>query len=187
MTASIPFDEISVLIPGYSIEDLPTDLGESAANSLLNALAVAWHPRLLRLSRGIPCARQAETAGDLPGRRVLLVPSCAEDWMPHEWQQALAARGNLVLSGCSTRSEWLTSLEAAISAELTEADHQAVSESEGAAQPPLKSASAPSTPDNAPSATSAQQNFSHQPPLLVDDFLAFGTTYFQIMLLSRRM
>ena len=93
MTASIPFDEISVLIPGYSIEDLPTDLGESAANSLLNALAVAWHPRLLRLSRGIPCARQAETAGDLPGRRVLLVPSCAEDWMPHEWQQALAARG----------------------------------------------------------------------------------------------
>lgn len=43
------FSEISVLIPGYSIEDLPTDLQEDDAASLLNAIAdVCEHHRVWR-------------------------------------------------------------------------------------------------------------------------------------------
>ena len=61
MSASQEFSEISVLIPGYSIEDLPTDLPEEDAASLLNAIACAWHPCLLQHSNSIPIFRQAES------------------------------------------------------------------------------------------------------------------------------
>ncbi|MFN9720067.1 MAG: hypothetical protein ACK58L_15320, partial [Planctomycetota bacterium] len=60
------FSEISVLIPGYSIEDLPTDLQEDDAASLLNAIACAWHPELLQHSSSIPILRQAESLGGYP-------------------------------------------------------------------------------------------------------------------------
>ncbi|MCA9062398.1 MAG: hypothetical protein KDA96_05050 [Planctomycetaceae bacterium] len=217
MTESLPFDEIAVLIPGYSIEDLPTDLNETSANSLLNALAVAWHPKLLNLSRGIPCTRQAETAGELPGHRLLLVPSCAEDWMPHEWQSALRDRGNIVLSRCSTRREWLDALDSAIDQwiadfgsaaadEVSQAEYVSQTEhdeSSEALSPPESSAVSlplPQTSDDGSAPPASQGRMGneeasasphttrlHSAVCLADDFLAFGTVYFQIILLSRRM
>ena len=41
MSAAQAVSEISVLIPGHSIEDLPTDLPEDDTASLLNAIACA--------------------------------------------------------------------------------------------------------------------------------------------------
>ncbi len=111
------FDAISVLIPGYSLEDLPADLTESQATGLLNAIAVAWHPLVISRSRGIPTCRQAESS-ELPReRQIVFVPPVSEDWLGHDWQASLAESGAWVLSGCCDRAEWLAAVEGGESSE----------------------------------------------------------------------
>lgn len=117
MSACNDFSEISVLIPGYSIEDLPTDLPEDGASSLLNAVACAWHPKLISVSTSIPLFRQAESLTGYPGRRIILVPSASESWMPHEWRSVLRDQGHIVIAGCVTREEWLTAINEALDKE----------------------------------------------------------------------
>ena len=65
MSKSRDFQDTRILIPGYSVEDLPTDLNEANASSLLNAFSVAWHPYLLSRSQALPDAFQAEST-ELP-------------------------------------------------------------------------------------------------------------------------
>ncbi|MBL8808919.1 MAG: hypothetical protein JNM43_01980 [Planctomycetaceae bacterium] len=115
MTDRTEFSEISILIPGYSIEDLPTDLAEDDAASLLNAIACAWHPRLLAQSSSLPMLRQAESLYGFPGRRVVLVPQCAESWMPHEWRSVLREQDHVVLDRCNSREQWLAAIDAQVS------------------------------------------------------------------------
>jgi len=167
--------EISVLIPGYSVEDLPTDLPEEDAASLLNAIACAWHPLLLRRASGIPVFRQAESLTDFPGRRVVLVPASSESWMPHEWRAVFQDQGHIVLAGCSKREDWLTAIYAALSDDAGEKQTddsvlEAVQSQDGA------------TADCADSVSSS----AGIAPVLVDHFLALGIVMLQVQLLSRR-
>ena len=111
MTVKNEFAEISVLIPGYSVEDLPTDLAENEAASLWNAVSCAWHPKLLVQSGALPIFRQAESQYGYPGRRLVLVPTPAESWMPHEWRSVLRDQEHVILDGCSERGEWLSAIE----------------------------------------------------------------------------
>lgn len=104
------YQEITVLIPAYSIEDLPTDLNESAAASLLNAFAVAWHPHLLSRSGSLPGYQQAESS-DLPtSRQIVLLPECSEEWLGHDWREHFQDNQSLILSDCSSRSDWLSAI-----------------------------------------------------------------------------
>lgn len=107
------FSEISILTPGYSVEDLPTDLAEAEAASLWNAIACAWHPRLLAQASSLPLLRQAESQYGYPGRRIILVPAPAESWMPHEWRNVFRDQEHVVLDACTDRSQWLAAINAA--------------------------------------------------------------------------
>ena len=111
MTHSADFQEISILIPGYSIEDLPSDLNERNAASLLNAFAVAWHPWLLHRSARIPEFRQAESTELPTGQHLILVPECSEDWLGHDWQEKLSDTLSVVFHGCGDRDEWTKAID----------------------------------------------------------------------------
>ena len=100
------YDAVSVLIPGYSVEDLPTDLNEQHASGLLNAIATAWHPALLAVAKGIISFRQAEVTDLPPGRQVILVPECSEDWLGHDWKESLADTESLIISSGADRDSW---------------------------------------------------------------------------------
>ena len=105
------FQKIDILIPGYSIEDLPTDLNERGASSLLNAFSVAWHPWLLSAADCLPAFKQAE-ATELPtGQHIVLIPECSEDWLGHEWKDHFDDTLSVVLYQCSDRAEWLSKIE----------------------------------------------------------------------------
>ena len=166
MSAPQDFSEISVLIPGHSIEDLPTDLPEEDAASLLNAIACAWHPRLLQRSNSIPIFRQAESLNGYPGRRIVFVPASSESWMPHEWRAVFREQGHIVLAGCSKRVDWLTAIDVAL-AEEARADARA----------DATEADTERAPDPVHTATT---------PVLVDHFLALGIVMLQVQILSRR-
>ncbi|MEO1982959.1 MAG: hypothetical protein ABGZ24_20810, partial [Fuerstiella sp.] len=112
MTDSADFQEITILIPGYSIEDLPSDLNERNAASLLNAFAVAWHPWLLHRSARIPEFRQAESTEMPTGQQIVFVPECSEDWLGHDWQEKLSDTLSVVFHGCGDRDEWTRAIDA---------------------------------------------------------------------------
>lgn len=173
MSAVQLFSEVSVLIPGHSIEDLPTDLPEDDAASLLNALACAWHPRLLLLSGNIPVFRQVESLTDYPGRRIVFVPTSSESWMPHEWRTIFREQGHIILSGCSRREEWITAIDAAL------AENAADNQSAGAEQSQVPD-------DLGTQQFAASEAAPMRPPVLLDHFLALGVILMQVQLLSRR-
>ena len=176
MSVSQDFSEISVLIPGYSIEDLPTDLPEEDAASLLNAVACAWHPRLLQRSNSIPLFRQAESLTAYPGRRIVFVPASSESWMPHEWRAVLQEQGHIVLAGCSKREDWLNAIDAALTNEAGSPDATNISDTEATAH-------AADCPDvNASRLTTNTATT----PVLIEHFLALGIVMLQVQLLSRR-
>ena len=111
MTDSAEFQDIRILIPGYSIEDLPTDLDESEATGLLNAFAVAWHPWLLKQSAGLPEIHQAE-ATELPtAQHFILIPECSESWLGSDWELELQETESHIFHGCESRQQWLTQIE----------------------------------------------------------------------------
>ncbi len=179
MPASQEFSEISVLIPGYSIEDLPTDLPEEDAASLLNATACAWHPRLLQRSHSIPIFRQAESLTGYAGRRIVFVPASSESWMPHEWRAIFRDQGHIVLAGCSKREEWLAAIDEALAAEKKGNETPV---EERAANAALNAGGENTAePDSSQSEDSAVID-----PILVDHFLALGVVMMQVQLLSRR-
>ena len=179
MPAPQEFSEISVLIPGYSIEDLPTDLPEEDAASLLNAIACAWHPRLLQHSNSIPIFRQAESLTGYAGRRIVLVPASSESWMPHEWRAVFREQGHIVLAGCSKREEWLAAIDEALAEEKKE---QATADADCAANADLNSGGEDTTPAD----LSQPDESAVIDPVLVDHFLALGVVMMQVQLLSRR-
>lgn len=146
MTDSAEFQDIRILIPGYSIEDLPTDLDEAEASSLLNAFAIAWHPWILKQSAALPDVYQAE-ATELPtGQHLILIPECSESWLGPDWKLELQETESHIFHGCENRDQWLTHLEERYGETLPAIDDE-----------------------------------------LRDDFLAFGTAWLQVRLMSRRM
>lgn len=112
MAASRDFQDIRILIPGYSIEDLPTDLNEANAASLLNAFSVAWHPWLLNRSASVPQAMQAESTELPTGQHIVFVPQCSEDWLAHDWKEQLSDTLSVTFDDCSDRKDWIACVDA---------------------------------------------------------------------------
>lgn len=117
-----------MLIPGYSVDDLSSDLAENEACSLWNAISCAWHPRLLAQTSATPTLRHAEAQEGLAGRRIVLVPTVSESWMPHEWRDAFRNQDHVVIASCTHRAEWLTALQESIPAPVPDQGEQPVRE-----------------------------------------------------------
>jgi alpha-mannosidase len=174
MPSGALFEGISVLIPGYAVEDLPTDLAEDAACSLLNAFAVAWHPDLIHRSRGIPVSRHPDAVRQLTGRQIVLIPTPTESWLPHDWQLSPPSPFHSLFRNYTTRAEWLDAVREEIHAVLTVATE-------------LNSG----LPSSENTESSAQSCDDLQPAecsdvTLISEFLAFGTTWLMTRWLSRR-
>lgn len=100
----MPFEDLIVLIPSHSLEDFPTDLGESEAESLLNAFAVAWHPALIAAARVTPHWHRADDPPDVGPRRLIFVPTGCEELVPAGWTERATAAGCTVVRGISKRA-----------------------------------------------------------------------------------
>ena len=111
MTSERRFTGISVLIPGYSVEDIPTDLDELKATGLLNAIACAWHPALIAAADGAPQFRYADISDIADSQQILILPECSEEWLGHDWQTQLEAGNCTVLHSLTERDEWLDAID----------------------------------------------------------------------------
>lgn len=102
------FRDVVILVPCHSLEDFPTELGESHAAGLLNAFAVAWHPALLAMVGGIPAWHRAD---DPPqerfSNRLIIVPAASEDRVPGGWIDRARSEGATVITGLESRDSLL--------------------------------------------------------------------------------
>ncbi|MAT15690.1 MAG: hypothetical protein CMJ46_10540, partial [Planctomyces sp.] len=105
----ISYHEICTLIPTYDLEDFPTDLEESKAESILNCFAVMWHPLLLADARQLPTWRRLESEPAIFEGRLVLVPTAC-DWISADFAERVLDVGGTVIEGLVTREEWLEAI-----------------------------------------------------------------------------
>ncbi|WP_417850886.1 glycosyl hydrolase-related protein [Thalassoglobus sp.] len=139
------YNDLIVLVPCHSLEDFPTELGEEAAASLLNAFSILWHPSLLASTGAFPKWERSDESLSVQDNRLVVVPTPCDEWVPATWVERARREGCVVISGEHDREEML---------------HQALE--------PLELEHAVDSD-------------------LVADFLALGTVYLQVELLTRHM
>lgn len=102
------YESLTVLIPSHSVEDLPLDLPEAQAESLLNAFSVIWHPKLLDSAGVMPQWERADDPPESHKDRLFIVPTVSTDWIPCQWIENARELGAIVVTGISDREEMLT-------------------------------------------------------------------------------
>lgn len=102
------YDDLLILISSHSLEDFPSDLGEPEASSLLNAFAATWHPHLLANAKLIPRWHRADNPPDELQKRLIVVPTHCEGWLPYDWSQRITDAGSVVIKGQSDRDPIIT-------------------------------------------------------------------------------
>lgn len=101
------YNELTVLVPCHSLEDFPTELGDDAAASLLNAFSILWHPRLLAAAQTMPKWQRADEASDARPHRLVIVPKPSEEMVPSAWVERAGREGSVVVCGVSGRTAML--------------------------------------------------------------------------------
>ncbi len=196
---SMTYHELNVLVPSHSLEDFPTELGEKDAASLLNAFAVLWHPLLLASAKAMPNWHRADDPpDDFPGRLVI-VPTACDDWIPGGWVDRARREGAVVVSGLSERQEILQAAIEPLTGNQRGTDEVIADESRQVSPEPdqiEQTESEPSQSERSSRKNSVDQenplDTESQPAVEVDaeivaDFLALGTCYLQMELLTRHM
>ena len=168
--------DIQILIPCHSLEDFPTEQTDEPAASLLNAFAVAYHPELLAWAGEIPRWRRADDP-PIPRRgQLVIIPMVCDGWLPHGWADEARRAGATVVSGLFERQKMLDAALHAVGTELDETrpeNNSTSMETENSDSVAVKTVG---RCDVAPTNTE-----------LVADFLALGTCWLLVELLTRKM
>ena len=96
------YDDLTVLIPGHSLEDFPTELGDKPAEGLLNAFAVIFHPVLLATADSLPKWHRADEPPDVRPNRLVVIPPQCDNLVASAWIER--ARGAVPLVGDAPRA-----------------------------------------------------------------------------------
>ncbi len=118
------YNDLIVLVPCHSLEDFPTELGEDAAASLLNAFSILWHPSLLASTGAFPKWERSDESLTVQDNRLVVVPTPCDEWVPATWVERARREGCVVISGEHDREKMLRQalepleLEHAVDSEL---------------------------------------------------------------------
>ena len=185
--------DIQILIPCHSLEDFPTEQTDDFAASLLNSFAVAYHPALLAWSVELPRWRRADDP-PLPRRgQLVIIPTVSDGWLPHAWAEDARRAGATVVSGLSDRAEMiaaaLKALDVSLEETTTEHDHpsETTEYGDGMGDPVSHKELVRSSEVAVEPHAEAAEDYASADPELVADFLALGTCWLLIELLTRKM
>lgn len=118
------YNDLIVLIPCHSLEDFPTDLGEEAAASLLNAFTILWHPSLIASTGAYPRWERSDDTLTVQPDRLVVVPTPCKEWVPSTWVERARREGCIVINDEHDREKMLhqalepLQLEHAVDSEL---------------------------------------------------------------------
>ena len=172
-------EEVCVLIPTSSLEEIPTAVSDAEARSLLAAWTVLWHPRLIADSGQIPVWYRADSPPAEPGSRRITVPSLSLAKLPAGYEQRCRDSAETTWVTGESRAEMLDRLglsgdesvsETAVSE--TAVSEDAVSEDAG---------------EEAAAGEGKGAVVSGRDVVEVADFFALGYAMFQVQVMTRRL
>lgn len=98
-------EEVVILIPSHGLEDFPYELEDEKAEGLLNAFAVAWHPRLLATATRLPRWEPADQPMSSRPRQLVIVPEACDGYLSETWPDRARAAGATVITGMHDRHQ----------------------------------------------------------------------------------
>ena len=94
----MPYQQLIALLPCHSLDDFPFHLEGAAADEILAAYTVLWHPSLIAEARAVPTWRRNDSDGEISWDEALVaLPQVCRDDMPGYWLEELRATGVCVL------------------------------------------------------------------------------------------
>jgi alpha-mannosidase len=100
-------DNLTVVLPCHSLEDLSLDRSSVEAEQILSAWSALYHPALILRFRGPPGWRGAINAPSPPDGHLVAVPPCCEDDLPADWLSTADGADAVVIRECEHRDEIL--------------------------------------------------------------------------------
>jgi alpha-mannosidase len=173
------YQKVVILIPSHSLEDFPTELSDKQAESLLNAFAVAFHPKLIAATGLMPGWHRADEPTTETDGSLIIVPTACDDQLPAGWVSLAKEQGAVVVSGLHDRAEMA---EAAMAGLADQQSGIACSDEDTAGS----GESEESTDDEADDVT-VEDSAPEVSDEIVADFYALGTCWILMELLTRHM
>jgi alpha-mannosidase len=94
----MPYQQLIALLPCHSLDDFPFHLEGAAADEILAAYTLLWHPSLIAEARAVPSWRRNDSDGEISWDEALVaLPQVCRDDMPGYWLEELRAAGACVL------------------------------------------------------------------------------------------
>jgi alpha-mannosidase len=97
------FDQLAVLLPCRSLEDLTLKRPADEAEQLLSAWSALWHPALLAAAHTTPQWFSAEEPPQNPAGHLIILPPCCQPLLPGDWLDQAEAAGASVVSNLQRR------------------------------------------------------------------------------------
>ena len=105
--------QLIVLLPCYSLEDLQLDRGDEDAEQLLSAWTTLYHPVLLHGVRFLPRWERAYDPPSDPDNALIALPSVSETCLPPSWIENLNPERVILLRNFKDQAELRRQMEAA--------------------------------------------------------------------------
>jgi alpha-mannosidase len=156
-------EELVVLLPCHSLEDFPTHHEGEEAEGLLGAWSALWHPKLIANCGKAPSWSRADAPPENLKRKLIVIPQISESLLLTGWPTRAKTEGAKIIRKTAKRADIVTAALAI------------------ASEPEPAGTAAPAVPTDAP------PQLSEIPADLVADFLALGTCYLLVELLTRQM
>ncbi len=116
------FDDLVILLPCYSIEDLPLEWSPDDAHELLSVWSAGYHPAALATTGRVPrWVRASDPPTDFSGK-VILLPRCCESRVPADWLTQANDSGARVIRDRTDRAEMIAAILAHVDADLAKLD-----------------------------------------------------------------
>ena len=93
------FQDLVVLLPCQSLEDLALDRSSEEADQLLSAWCAPFHPVLLHTTEKTPRWERAEDPPRELGASLIIVPPCCEGLLPEGWLEGAIEGGAHLVRG----------------------------------------------------------------------------------------
>jgi len=90
-------EQLKVLLPCYTLEDLELRRGADEADELLTAWTALWHPLLIQRAGCPPGWLSAEQPPQEPAGHLITLPGCCEPLLPEGWVEGAENAGSLVV------------------------------------------------------------------------------------------
>ena len=100
-------DNLTVVLPCHSLEDLSLDRSSVEAEQVLSAWSAFYHPALIVRFRGPPGWRGVLNAPSPPTGHMVVVPRCCEEELPLDWLRKAGESEAVVIRECDHRDEIL--------------------------------------------------------------------------------